>query len=129
MKPIALIAAMTAILAFSSCDPVHDLKLENRSDSPVEVIFYPSLGNYPTIDQQVTPIEWRELTMNKLTLHPNELIPIGTVVAMYAPQVNDIQLEYLEVRQDEDTIRLIGKSAIFMSIQKVKKLDWRMIVK
>lgn len=129
MKAVISYLSILAVLFFTGCDPVHDLHLENRSGSIIEVIYYPSLDQYHQIEPQANQVIWREKTMNKLALYPGQLIPIGSVIASHTPHVENIELEYLEVRQNEDTIRLIGKRAIFMGIQKVKKLDWRLIVK
>ncbi len=129
MKTRITFLSTFVVLFFASCDPVHDLHLENRSKSIIEVIYYPSLDQYHQVEQQITQVEWREKTMNKLKLYPGQLIPIGSVIASDTPHAKDIELEYLEIRQSKDTIRLIGKHAIFMGIQKVKKLDWRLIVR
>lgn len=59
-----------------------------------------------------------------IILDSSETISIGTVVAMYTPSANDIDLDYLEMRFGQDTIRLSGKNAILTTIQKVEKLDW-----
>lgn len=129
MKAITSYFSIAIILLFFGCDPVHNLHLENRSESVIEVIYYPPLDNYNQIEQHITQLKWREKTMNKLSLYPDQLIPIGSVIARYVPDAKDIDLDFLEIRQNEDTIRLIGKRAIFMGIQKVKKLDWRLIVR
>jgi hypothetical protein len=54
---------------------------------------------------------------------------IGTVSARYTPKVTDVSLDYLETINGKDTIKLVGKSAIFNFIQKIDKLDWRLTIK
>ena len=54
---------------------------------------------------------------------------IGKVVARYNPKVTDINLDFLETISGNDTIKLVGKNSIFNFLQKVEKLDWRVIIK
>jgi hypothetical protein len=113
----------------TSCDPVHDLKIENRSSKTIDVIYYPNLDIRQILDKKIEKIEIQGKEMNKIMLDSAETINIGTVAARYNPSANDIDLDYLEVRYGQDTIRLIGKNAILTTIQKVEKLDWRIIIK
>lgn len=54
---------------------------------------------------------------------------IGDVVARYTPQLDDVELDFLEIHIESDTMKLIGKKSIFSSIQEVDKLDWRLVIK
>jgi len=38
-------------------------------------------------------------------------------------------LDYLEIRLEHDTLKLVGQNAIFSTLQKVEKLDWRVIIR
>lgn len=129
MKALPSILALLLLVAFTSCDPVHKLTLENKTKSKIEVIYYPSLNNKQLGNNLSETIDLRGQKMNKIILDSAEAISIGTVVAMYTPSANNIDLDYLEIRYGQDTIRLAGKNAILTTLQKVKKLDWRLIVK
>jgi hypothetical protein len=113
----------------TSCDPVHDLKLENRTNKSIEVIFSPTLDNQDLGDKEIKKISFSGRELNSVTLDSAETIRIGNVTARYNPRPNDIDLEYFEIRMEVDTLRLIGKTAIFTTIQKVEKLDWRLIIR
>ncbi|AEE52300.1 hypothetical protein [Haliscomenobacter hydrossis] len=123
------ILTLIILVILTSCDPVHTLNLENRTKGKLEIIYYPTLENRQLGNNAPEAIELRGQKMNKITLDSAETMPIGTIVAMYMPSANDIDLDYLEIRYGQDTIRLIGKNAILTTVQKVKKLDWRLIVK
>ena len=114
---------------FTSCDPVHDLTLENGTNRTIEVIYQPYLESRMLDGKQPETVNIRGEEMKMITLDSNETIRIGTVTAMYTPTASDINLNYLEVRYGTDTIKLTGKNAILTTIQKVEKLDWRLIIK
>ncbi|MEP7264015.1 MAG: hypothetical protein ABI772_05945 [Bacteroidota bacterium] len=103
--------------------------MENKTKSKIEIIYFPELDDSQLGNKTPEAIDFRGQKMNKITLDSAETISIGTVVAMYTPSANNIDLNYLEIRYGQDTIRLTGKNAIFSTIQKVEKLDWRLIVK
>ena len=113
----------------AGCDPVHDLTLENRTNETIEVIYQPYLENRQLNGKEPEKVNIHGTEMNMVTLDSSETIRIGTITAMYTPSASDIDLDYLEVRYGSDTIRLIGKNAILTTIQKVEKLDWRLIIK
>lgn len=129
MKALTYIFTIILLAALSSCDPVHMLILENKTKSKFEVIYYPSLNHEQLGIKTAETIDLRGQKMNKVILDSAETISIGTVVAMYAPSANNIDLDYLEIRYGQDTICLTGKSTILTTLQKAKKLDWRLIVK
>lgn len=120
---------LTGLLLMTSCDPVHDLRLENRTNNRIEVVFSPTLDNQDLGDKEITKINLGGRELNSVTLDSAETIRIGNVTARYNPRPNDIDLDYLEIRMQADTLRLIGKTAIFTTIQKVEKLDWRLIIR
>lgn len=126
MKYLLIILSSIALVG---CDPVHDIKLENQSGNTIEVLYTPSLENIQINEKQIEKGEYQGRSLDKITLDSTETIRIGTVVARYIPAERDINLEYLEVRNRQDTIRLIGKKAILSTIQKVEKLDWRILIK
>lgn len=129
MSKLKYITIFTLLFALTGCDPVHELTLENKTNKPIEVIYNPQLDNSQIGNKEVEKIEIEGQEMSKITLDSAETIKIGTVVAMYIPSANNIDLHYLEIRYGKDTIRLTGKHAILTAIQKVEKLDWRLIVK
>lgn len=121
------------VLLFSvtllSCDPVHSLTLENQSGNTIEVLYRPSLDNILTDGKNIEKIGYYGQQLDKLTLNSAETLRIGEVVAMYTPTAKDVYLDYLEIRNGQDTIRLTGKRAILSTIQKIESLDWRLVVK
>ena len=121
--------ALTALSLLASCDPVHSLKLENKTNDKIEVVFYPNLDNQDLGDKQTTKINFNGRELNTVTLDSAETIRLGTVTARYNPRPNDVDLDYLEVRMQRDTLRLTGKTAIFTTLQKVEKLDWRLVIR
>jgi len=129
VKILTYIFTLIISVTLTSCDPVHTLTLENKTKSKIEIIYYPNLDNGQLGNKTLETIDFRGQKMNKVILDSAEIISIGTVVAMYTPSANDIDLDYLEIRYGQDTLRLTGKNAILTTIQKVEKLDWRIIVK
>jgi hypothetical protein len=129
VKTLTYILTLMILVSLTSCDPVHTLTLENKTKGKIEIIYYPTLNNRQLGNKTPEAIDLSGQKMNKITLAPAETISIGTVVAMYTPSANNIDLDYLEIRYGQDTIRLTGKNAILTTIQKVEKLDWRLIVK
>ncbi len=123
------VVTLTVLLLMTSCDPVHDLRLENRTNKRIEVIFSPTLDNQDLGDKEITKINFGGRELSSVTLDSAEIIRIGTVTARYNPRPNDIDLDYLEIRMQADTLRLFGKTAIFTTIQKVEKMDWRLIIR
>ena len=123
------LVTLTGLLLMTSCDPVFDLKLENRTNKRIDILFSPTLENQDLGDKEITKINFGGRELSSVTLDSAETIRIGTVTARYNPRPNDIDLDYLEIRMQADTLRLIGKTAIFTTIQKVEKLDWRLIIR
>ncbi len=123
------VVTLTVLLLMTSCDPVHDLRLENRTNKRIEVLFSPPIDNQDLGDKDIAKINFGGRELNSVTLDSAETIIIGSVTARYNPRANDIDLDYLEIRMQADTLRLIGKTAIFTTIQKVEKLDWRLIIR
>jgi len=120
---------LTLLALLTSCDPVHSLKLENKTNNKIEVVFSPALDNQDLGNKETTRIILKGREFNSVTLDSAETIGIGTVIARYNPRPDDIDLDYLEIRMQSDTLRLIGKMAIFTTLQKVEKLDWRLIIR
>lgn len=107
---------------------MHQLTLENKSSDKIEVIYYPALDSRQINNKTPETIEIKGRKMDRIFLDSSETILIGTVVAMYTPKPDDIDVQYLEIRFDQDTISLTGKNAILTAIQKVGKLNWRIII-
>lgn len=131
-RPLKLrtyIFILTLFTVLTSCDPVHDLTLENKTDKIVKVIYQPYLDSRHLKGKEPEKINIQGQELNMISLDSSETITIGTVTAMYTPSASDIDLEYLEIRYGSDTLRLTGKNAILTTIQKVEKLDWRLIIK
>jgi hypothetical protein len=128
-KFITLLLAFTILITFTGCDPVHDVKLENQTRKPIEVFYSPrsDVSYSGNNKSEILKVNGRDL--NKIVLDSAETIVIGKVFARYIPQAKDIDIDYLEIQYGSDTIKLIGKHAIFSTIKKVKKLDWRLIIK
>ena len=127
MKKNRILIALV-ISCLTSCDPVHSLKLDNQTSKPVVVIYSP-LIDIASQGSNVEEFDIEGVTYAKTVLESGQYMRIGTVIASYTPRPYDIKLDFLEVYIDEDTMRLIGRKSIFCAIQKVGKLDWRLIIK
>ena len=129
MKLLKFLTALAFMTFLTGCDPIHHLKIENKTDRQVEVLYSPSLDPNQLGNLKVDSIEFNGKKLYRLFLAYSETMQIGTVTMRFTPEAKDINLDYLEIRNGTDTIRLIGKHAILTTIQKVKKLDWRLIIK
>ena len=119
-----LLSALT-ILGLTSCDPVHQLRLDNETSKPVVVIYRPFVDTAPGGES----FDVNGVTYAKVVLDSGQVMSIGTVVARYTPRPNDVALDFLEICIDNDTMKLVGKKSIFSAIQKVGNLDWRIVIK
>jgi len=129
MKLIRFLTISTFLLVLMSCDPTHDLKLENQTGNSIEVLYSQNseVAYFGKNKTEIVEIHGQEL--NKIKLDSAETLKIGTVIASYVPRTEDIYVDYLEIHSGSDTIKLTGKHAILSTIQKVKRLDWRLIIK
>ena len=129
MKLFTLLTVLTILIALTSCDPSHDLKVDNQTGKPIEVLYSKNsdVAYFGANKTEFLKINGRDL--DKIILDSAEYLRIGIVSARYTPIAENIDIEYLEIRNGADTIRLIGKHAIISTIQKVKKFDWRLIIK
>jgi hypothetical protein len=116
------------IVGLTSCDPVHQLRLYNETNKPIVVIYRPLVDIAPT-GSKIESFDVNGVTYAKVVLDSGQVMRIGNVVARYTPRPDDVELDFLEVCIDNDTMKLIGKKSIFSAIQKVDKLDWRLIIK
>lgn len=122
--------AFPALLLLSvGCDPVHVIRLENKTSQNLEVV----LADLPGLDAKVPDAEtvlYRNRKMLRIVVKPGEFLPLGNVVARYQPRALDIDTDFLEIRKPTgDTISLIGKGAIFSLVIKEGRLDWRLLVR
>jgi hypothetical protein len=122
-----LLIALTS-LALTGCDPVHQIKLDNETGKPVIIIYRPLIEISPA-RSKVESFDIDGITYARTVLSSGEFMRIGNVVARYTPRPDDIELDFLEVCIDKDTMKLIGKKSILSAIQKVDKLDWRLLLK
>ena len=51
---------LLSLLMLTACDPAHDLILENKSNSDIEMIFYPDLWERFTKNKIITKIKGYE---------------------------------------------------------------------
>ena len=116
------------ILGLTSCDPVHQLRLNNETSKPIVVIYRPLIDISP-IGSKIESFDVNGVAYAKVVLDSGQVMQIGNVVARYNPRPDDVKLDFLEIHIGNDTVKLIGKKSIFSEIQKVDKLDWRLIIK
>ena len=116
------------IFGLTSCDPVHQLQLDNETSKPIVVIYRPLLG-FAQTGSKIESFDANGVTYAKTVLDSGQVMRIGNVVASYTPRPDDVELDFLEICIDSDTMKLTGKKSIFSAIQKVDKLDWRLIIK
>lgn len=93
------------------------------------MLYRPSIDDVLIDGKKIEKEEYQGQKLNKIILDSAETLKIGNVVAAYTPTADDVDLDYLEIRNGQDTIRLTGKRAILSTIQKIKSLDWRLVVK
>jgi hypothetical protein len=129
MKLLNLLTVLTVLTTMTSCDPVHNLRVENQADRPVEILYSPNLNEFKNETIKADSIVFNGRHLKRLFLADSETIIIGTVYMRFTPLAKDIDIDYLEIRNGSDTLRLIGKHAILTTLQKVKKLDFRLIIK
>ncbi len=129
MKRNQCILTILTLIILVSCDPVHDLKLENKTNRKIDVLYSPMLDQQELEGQLTSDVEYGGQALNLVTLVPTKTIRIGRVSARYNPKPSDIHLAYLEIRLEHDTLKLVGQNAIFSTLQKVEKLDWRIIIR
>ena len=127
-KTKALISFLFLSLFMTSCDPVHTLHLDNETGKAITVIYKPLIDIAP-IGSKIETITINKIQFAQVVLDSDQQMEIGKVTARYTPNETDISLDYLETISGNDTIKLVGKKAIFNFIQKVEKLDWRLIIK
>ena len=108
MKTIKLICIL-GLFGLTSCDPVHTLYLENQANHNI-LVQTEKGGKYHT-------------------LFMDSVIRIGHCVAHYEPRLDDMEIEYLKIVSNSDTVVLPEKTAIFSMLKKVGSLDWRIIYK
>ncbi len=118
---------LLTVLGFVSCDPTHQIRLENQTSNPIVVICSPQIDTN-TEESKTELFDANGTTYEKIVLDSGQTIPIGDVVG-YTPTIHDIRLDFLEIHIESDTMRLIGKKSILSSVQKVGRLDWRLIIK
>ncbi len=129
MKICTLLTVLIVLTALASCDPSHDLKIDNQTGKPIEVLYSQSSKVSYFGANKIEFLKFSGRDLNKIILDSTETLRIGVVNARYAPIAEDLNIDFLEIRNNTDTIRLVGKHAILSTIQKVKKLDWRLIIK
>ena len=112
-RGIRLLLTNLAILVLcTGCDPVHNIKLENNTNKDVEILIGKSAYSNERSGFEEIKYKGRIIDMKKIK--PNDFVHIGTVVARHQPKMEDIEIDFLEIRMNSnDTITLIGKGAIF----------------
>ncbi len=103
LRPIYFVG----LIGLTSCDPIHNLYFENQMTSKI-FIQTERNGNFDTLSTGST-------------------FKIGNCVARYTPKVEDIEIDYLKIIANSDTLTMTGKPAIFSMLQKVENLNWRII--
>jgi|GEM_PF-3365511 len=127
MKLRTFAKGVTLLFLLSSCDPVHTLILENASKESVEIVFQGNLSIETKGELELMQIEGSEEEFRKLRLGPDEILPIGTVVASYNPKPSDLDLSYLQISSATDTLKLRNRQEIAELLEKVGRLDWRIV--
>jgi hypothetical protein len=110
----------------SGCDRTHDITIQNDTEaSAVEVLFS---SDYSDTQLPAETVSWKGRRLQKFRLAPGEKATIGTVQGKYAPGPADVNLEYLEIHYNSDTMILNGKHAIFNLFQKEGSRSWKYLV-
>ena len=124
----ALIMPTGLLFLMASCDPVHDIRLENGSSQNIEIILYPELDYVEMEKFEIETFEFNGVRAQKLSLKPGQLIPIGTVHASYEPDLDDLKLRQLQVIRAMDTLKFSGRDHLLESLRKIRRLDWRLVI-
>ncbi|MBN8703977.1 MAG: hypothetical protein J0M08_12995 [Bacteroidetes bacterium] len=129
MNTYKLLLLLSFLLTLGSCDPVHSIKLENKTKDKID-LFYNHSGDIEiTSPLEIKTVEIKGEKWNKLTLDSNQYIYIGQIIANYTPEPTDLTIEKLIVVFGSDTIYLRGKNAIYSTLYRADKLDWRLTIK
>lgn len=126
---VPVIVLLLSVNTLTGCDPVHEVKLENKTNKSVEVVVGPLddylLNENTSID--TLTVAGKQYGITKLG--SGQLFPIGHVTAHYDPRPDDLYFNYLEIRTAVDTAKFIGNTAIFSALHKEGDLDWRLIIR
>lgn len=90
MKRTSVILTILSLITLTSCDPVHDIRLENKTNENIEVIYFPTLDQQELEGIQATEVTVDGRKMSLVTLEPTKAIRIGQVSARYTPKPSDI---------------------------------------
>lgn len=125
MKPFIFIPIALLLLG-SSCDRTQYITIENDTEShAIEILFS---SDYTDSKLAAETVSWQGKRLKKLQLAPGEKAAVGTVQGKYVPGPADVDLEYLELRYNSDTMILNGKHAVFNLFQKEGSRSWNYLV-
>jgi len=116
------------LIGLISCDPTHSIRLENRTGKKIEVLYHAEGNVQVSNPSDLKSIKLNGISYDCITLDSTDIITIGHVIARYTPRPEDTSIDRLEIRIEGDTLRFIGKKAIFSMVNKQSRLDWRLIV-
>jgi hypothetical protein len=111
-----------------SCDPTHSIQLENKTGKKIEVIYHADGEVQVSNPNDLRSIELNGINYDYILLDSTNYITIGHVIARYTPRPSDISIDRLEIWIGSDTLRFIGRNAIFSMVHEQGRLDWRLIV-
>ena len=128
MRNIILLNIMV-LIGLYGCDPVHPIRLENVTGEKIQVLYnyHGKIEFFKPYDFKT--IELNGITYNSITLDSLDYIYIGEIVARISPEPDDITIDRLEIWMTNDTLKFIGKKAIFSMVNKQSRLDWRISIK
>ena len=81
------------ILGFASCDPVHNLKLDNQTNKPIIVIYGP-LFDIALKENKIESFDINGVKYAKTVLDSGQVMRIGHVVARYTPRPDDVDFDF-----------------------------------
>ncbi|MGE5317959.1 MAG: hypothetical protein ACM3ME_08170 [Chloroflexota bacterium] len=116
------------LIGLISCDPTHSIQLENRTGKKIQILYHTESDVRVPNPSDLKTIKLNGINYDYITLDSAEIITIGHVIARYTPRPEDISIDRLEIRIESDTLRFIGKRAIFSMVNKQSRLDWRLII-
>lgn len=116
------------LIGLISCDPTHSIRLENRTGGKIQVLYHAEGEVQVSNPRDLKSIKLNGINYDYVTLYSADFITIGRVIARYTPRPEDISIDRLEIRMESDTLKFIGRKAIFSMVHKQSKLDWRLIV-
>ncbi|MDF1549320.1 MAG: hypothetical protein P1P88_15955 [Bacteroidales bacterium] len=128
-RKLKIIINTILLIGLLGCDPVHPIRLENLTGEKIQVLYNydGEINFFKPYDFKL--VERNGIKYNSIILDSLDYVYIGEIVARFSPKPDDITIDRLEIWMENDTLKFIGKRAIFSMVNKQSRLDWRITIK